>query len=301
MKILILKQGVIDQVTLDKGLALTKQWASTIGLDLEFSQVETTKQFTSIQSFQSSVSVPGWLPNGTEIFQEGLSKGVADIYCLVYDWTKITPQPTNPSESGRAISIPIQWYVTYPEVFAEFFLHELSHYFLQGSGQPDLTHNYDPRYSQLPRKDWYLFLIKPFVNQKSALTLPTVTITRKSDDRIQTLGILKSQDFQCFSLERPWKNNKPFISCIPKGTYTCKWTFSPKFLRYTYEIQNVQNRSGIRIHSANFYSQLLGCIALGNSYRDINYDGKMDVLNSRITVAKFEQLMDKKDFTLVIS
>jgi len=27
-------------------------------------------------------------------------------------------------------------------------------------------------------------------------------------------------EFICYSLERPWVDNKPFVSCIPKGVYT---------------------------------------------------------------------------------
>ncbi len=299
MKLLILKQNVTDLDTLNKGLEIAKQKALTIGLNLEFLFADTTKQFSSVPTFASSVSVKGYTVNGVEIFQEGKLTNIPfDLVVLVYDWTKIIPQPTNPSESGLAISIPIQWYVTYPEVFAEFLLHELSHYFFQSTGKPDLTHfKYDPMWNkQFNNKsniDYYLFLIKPFMQ-------PIVTLTRNNDDGIQTLGTLNTENFTCKTLERPFKNNTPFISSIPKGTYLCKYTWSWKFLKYTYEIQNVPNRTGIRIHSANFYSQLLGCIALGDTYKDINSDGKLDILNSRITISNFEQIMNKKDFSLQI-
>lgn len=132
------------------------------------------------------------------------------------------------------------------------------------------------------------------------LLKPTVTVTRLTDDGAQTLGELSFGSFTCKTLERPYLDNKPNISCIPKGTYNCKYTFSPKFLKYTYEIQNVPKRSGIRIHSANFFYQLLGCIALGSAFIDINKDGKKDVIDSRITVSKLESLLGKKDFTLII-
>lgn len=128
----------------------------------------------------------------------------------------------------------------------------------------------------------------------------TLTMTRLEDDGIQTLGELKYGSSTFKTLERPWKENKPNISCIPKGTYNVKYSFSPKFLKWTYEIQNVPKRSGIRIHSANFFYQLLGCIALGSKIIDINKDGKKDVIDSRIAVNKLETLLSKKDFTLVI-
>lgn len=131
-------------------------------------------------------------------------------------------------------------------------------------------------------------------------TIPTVILTRGYDDGIQTLGNLSYKNFTCQTLEKPSKNNQKNISCIPKGTYLCKWTFSPKFLKYTYEVQKVPARSGIRIHSGNYFFDIEGCILLGDSYKDINKDGKTDVLNSKITIKKFEQFLNKKDFTLII-
>lgn len=100
------------------------------------------------------------------------------------------------------------------------------------------------------------------------------------------------------------KTNVPNKTCIPPGKYTCRWTFSPKFMRYTYEVLNVPNRSGIRIHSANTASgknpDLLGCIALGSGYKDINKDGIPDIIVSRETVKAFDQFMGGKEFTLII-
>jgi len=130
--------------------------------------------------------------------------------------------------------------------------------------------------------------------------IPKVTITRKSDDGIQTLGKLTYGDFWCDTLERPYKDNKPNISAIPKGTYKCVWSFSPKFLKYTYEVQGVKGRSGIRLHSGNYFFDIQGCILLGMTYKDINKDGKLDILNSRIIIKQFEEKMGKKPFLLQI-
>lgn len=135
---------------------------------------------------------------------------------------------------------------------------------------------------------------------ESMNTTPTVTIKRYSDDGKQVLGFLTMEGFQCKTLERPWKDNAPNISCIPKGTYNVVWSFSPKFMKYTYEIQNVTGRSGIRIHPANFFFSLQGCIALGDSTSDINSDGTVDILNSTVTLDKFQKLLNKKPFILKI-
>ncbi|TXG75715.1 hypothetical protein E6Q11_07060 [Candidatus Dojkabacteria bacterium] len=131
-------------------------------------------------------------------------------------------------------------------------------------------------------------------------TIPTVLITRNGDDGVQTLGTLELGWFKCNTLERPWKNNAPNISCIPKGEYTVKWTFSPKFMRYTYEVQNVPKRSGIRFHTGNFVTDISGCFLLGNGYKDLNKDGRLDIINSTATIKAFEQLLNKQEFKLII-
>lgn len=67
--------------------------------------------------------------------------------------------------------------------------------------------------------------------------------------------------FDCFTIELDWKNNQRNISCIPKGRYIVTKHNSPKFKR-TLLINNVPNRSGILIHSANrAITELQGCIA----------------------------------------
>lgn len=137
-------------------------------------------------------------------------------------------------------------------------------------------------------------------------------LKRFSDDSKQTLGILSfvkndGQLFVCKTLELPWKDNQSNISCIPAGSYTCKYTRSNRMSEhkgrdvFTYGVLNVPNRAGIRIHSANFFSELLGCIALGDAHKDINADNEQDVVHSGATIAAFEEQMQKQDFKLVIS
>lgn len=163
-------------------------------------------------------------------------------------------------------------------------------------------HNDNPDY---PGGNFYQqwTLLQPYLKSLQAPTspvLPQVVITRQAPDSKETTGILSVNGFSCKTLELPDKNNEPNISCIPKGTYLCKYTFSPRMQKFTYEIQNVPNRSGIRIHVANYFTDLLGCIALGNSLVDLNHDGELDVANSTITINSFETLMGRKDFNLKI-
>ena len=172
--------------------------------------------------------------------------------------------------------------------FFNLLRHELYHAIYTIQGKLDRTHYHFER-GKLDDA-----LIEITSNKK------TLILTRNQDDGVQCLGTLTDGFLSWNTLERPWKNNQPNISCIPKGTYDVKWTFSPKFLKYTYEIIAVPRRSGIRIHSANFFSDLFGCVALGNGYKDINGDGKLDIINSKLSIQEFEAYMNKQDFKLII-
>jgi len=125
----------------------------------------------------------------------------------------------------------------------------------------------------------------------------------KSDDK-QTLGVLVAgagtELFVAKTLELPDRANKPNESCIPAGTYRCRWTLSPRLQRNTYEVLGVPGRTGVRIHPVNFFHQLRGCIALGAAHKDINADGKLDLIHSGETVEKFNKLMAGEDFLLII-
>lgn len=130
----------------------------------------------------------------------------------------------------------------------------------------------------------------------------TLFLLRMDKTSKQILGtLILDENFTfCRTLELPWIYNKPNISCIPEGSYLCKYTYSPRFLKRTYEVLNVPNRSGIRIHSANFSRDLKGCIALGDDVSDIDRDGLRDVTNSKKTIARFEKMLEHKPFLLVI-
>jgi len=132
-----------------------------------------------------------------------------------------------------------------------------------------------------------------------------VIVTRIGGNDKVTPGVLsytKPDGFAwiCKTLELPDKNNATKISCIPKGVYTCEYTFSPSFKKFSYEIKDVPKRAGIRIHSGNYTRQILGCILLGKTHTDIDKDGIIDVTESSKTIAEFEALMNKEKFTLKI-
>lgn len=70
-------------------------------------------------------------------------------------------------------------------------------------------------------------------------------------------------------------------TAIPYGTYEIKWTYSPRFKKYTPQLMNVPSFEGIRIHAGNTSADTEGCLILGKNKQV----GK--VLNSRDTINKF--------------
>jgi hypothetical protein len=132
-----------------------------------------------------------------------------------------------------------------------------------------------------------------------------VSIVRVKGNKDATYGLLKVVEndkilFQCKTIERGWLDNQSRISCIPPGKYNVVKTYSPRFKVNLYLVENVPNRSGIRLHSANFASQLNGCISLGSDWRDINKDGQLDLINSKATHKAFDEIMENNPFALQI-
>lgn len=65
-----------------------------------------------------------------------------------------------------------------------------------------------------------------------------------------------------YTLERPWLDNKPFISCIPEGDYALEWDTTGR-IRNVPRLRGTEPRTQINIHIANYPEQLQGCIAPG--------------------------------------
>ena len=76
-------------------------------------------------------------------------------------------------------------------------------------------------------------------------------------------------------------------TAIPYGTYEIKWTYSPRFKKYTPQLMNVPSFEGIRIHSGNSSTDTEGCLLLGEN-KKVGM-----VLNSRATINKFYPLIKK--------
>ena len=132
---------------------------------------------------------------------------------------------------------------------------------------------------------------------------PVLTIRRALSDEQGTLGVVFLQDdFLCYALELPWRFNAREISCIPAGEYQMVYSMSPRLRIRTYEVIDVPNRAGIRIHSGNWAgdkirgwdSHSLGCPLFGDRVGTMkNSAGRNQraVLNSRSTVRSLEEAL----------
>jgi len=80
------------------------------------------------------------------------------------------------------------------------------------------------------------------------------------------------------TLEPPWKDNQPDISCIPAGKYIAELVDSPKYGR-VYEITNVPGRTHVLNHWGNKLQNTLGCVLIAEKFGVL--DGEPAVLTSK--------------------
>lgn len=106
----------------------------------------------------------------------------------------------------------------------------------------------------------------------------------------------------CYTVERPWLDNKPNVSCIPDGVYYLGLRYSPTVQRITrgrysegWEVQDVPDRTFIMVHPANWPTDLNGCIGVGKSYTSLQ--GRDGRLHKAVTAsqATFDEVMRRMD------
>jgi len=105
-----------------------------------------------------------------------------------------------------------------------------------------------------------------------------------------TLIYTPNLENRIYTLELPDKGNQQNVSRIPQGIYQCKKRWSWKHKKHI-QILDVPNRTWILIHTGNFYTDIRGCILIGDKLSDINNDGYQDVLNSKNTLKKILNLL----------
>ena len=119
-------------------------------------------------------------------------------------------------------------------------------------------------------------------------------------------GILLIEGEPVFTtLELPWLDNRPNISCIPEGSYECKKTFdrftgSGHKIVETFEVTHVGGRGGILFHIGNTAKDTRGCILLGMAF-DTSADFEPCITESAKAFAAFLRLLrDRSAFNLKI-
>lgn len=118
-----------------------------------------------------------------------------------------------------------------------------------------------------------------------------------ADDKQSTgvLYIVNEQGqpvFGSMCIERGARNNQKNVSNAPAGVYDLVFEWSPKFARKLWELKGVGNgRTELKIHPANYWHDLAGCIAPGIDLKDIDRDGYYDVTRSTDTVRRFNKVL----------
>ena len=138
--------------------------------------------------------------------------------------------------------------------------------------------------------------------------MSSLKLVRDSYSEMGTFGKLYiNSQFFCYTVEKPWEENKEGESCIPEGTYPLGLRYSPVVKKTSagefeegYEVMNVPGREYIMIHVGNSQRDFEGCIGLGDSLGYVH--NEWAVLNSRTTFKKFMQIMEESnDWSLEIT
>lgn len=92
-------------------------------------------------------------------------------------------------------------------------------------------------------------------------------------DGSATLGLWTVGAENFCTLELPWADNKPFVSCIPEGEYSMAQrastvVYSASRGRYQngWEIRDVPGREWIMCHPGNWATDTQGCLLIGTSF-----------------------------------
>jgi len=98
---------------------------------------------------------------------------------------------------------------------------------------------------------------------KDKAHLPVVFLYRGKETAQGTFGTLVyNGKTLCYTLEEPWRNNQPRVSCIPQGRYLCTPHNGARF-KNVWILHDVPQRSAILIHAGNTLADTEGCILVG--------------------------------------
>jgi len=132
-----------------------------------------------------------------------------------------------------------------------------------------------------------------------------ITLKRFISTDYGTFGVMTVDDKKFYTVEKPWQNNTPEISCVPDGNYTLTPHSSAKYgsvLCLVDKLKGITHfkepdskRFACLIHVANYEKDVLGCIGLGEKYL-----GHM-VTSSKKSIEEFYEICDpQKEHKLII-
>lgn len=136
------------------------------------------------------------------------------------------------------------------------------------------------------------------------ITLETMSFNNCTVGKLYIDGVIL-----CYTIEKPWRDNEPMISCIPAGVYELNPCLSPRFGK-TYCLENTAldvslcdhtKRTHILLHKANKESQLLGCIAPVSTFGVLPGSGEWCGLSSAVAYNKLMKVLDRKAHKITIT
>ena len=126
-----------------------------------------------------------------------------------------------------------------------------------------------------------------------------LTITRFAYMPEGTYGHFALNGQRLVTVERPWLNNTPNISCIPGGTYNCIPAWYNRGGYRAIEVEDEPGRTYILFHVGNSVHNSQGCI-LVNSWHEYTEAGIVGA-NSRTAFDLFMAEYGNEPFTLTIN
>lgn len=110
--------------------------------------------------------------------------------------------------------------------------------------------------------------------------MTTLVLERYGSTSMGVFGELIVNDIKLFTVEQPWRNNKPYKSCIPAGEYQLvphdskkygeTWAMVNHDLSVSHYKEANIKRFACLFHKANYAKQLQGCIAPGKSLGSVS-------------------------------
>lgn len=96
-------------------------------------------------------------------------------------------------------------------------------------------------------------------------------LTRLAYTERGTLGLLEGPDWHFWTIEQPWRENRPFHSCVPLGLYDLVPHSSTKYPdvwamvggTVSHEPSPDHERYACLLHIANTMDDVSGCIGVG--------------------------------------